>query len=94
MNTRMKDHYIRKDLIQAKHIIEEIDVPSVEIQNISKGSSVLQESTSAGIDTNMVTSLACVTRRGLLNLVHPKSISWKLVKYTCKIIPYVASQVI
>ena len=41
----------------------------------------------------MVTSLACVTRRGsLLNVVHPKHISCKLVKSTHKIIPYAANQ--
>ena len=55
----------------------------------------MQESTSAGIAINMVTSLACVTRRGsLLNVVHPKHISCKLVKSTSKIYCYAASQVI
>ena len=85
----------KKDLIQTICIIEEIYVTSVEILSIHKGSSVLQESTGAGIAINMVTSVACATgRENLLNLVHPKHISCKQVKYTCKTILYVACWVI
>ena len=34
VNTRIKDHPTSQDLIQARHIKEEIDVPSVEILNM------------------------------------------------------------
>ena len=55
----------------------------------------MQESTSAGIAINMVTSVACVTRRGsLLNQAHPKHISCKQVKSTHKTIPYVVGWLI
>ena len=53
IKTRMKDHPLRKNLIQTRHIKEEIDVPSVVILNTLKVSSVLQESANAEIVRDM-----------------------------------------
>ena len=47
MNTRIKDHPTSQNLIQARHIKEEIDVPSVEILNMLTVLNVLQESFNA-----------------------------------------------
>ena len=95
MNTRIKDHSTSQDLIQARHIKEEIDVPSVEILNILKVLNVLQESFNARPSINMDTLLACVLRRRYPSSQEtPRHISCKEEWYMCNKIQYAANQVI
>ena len=54
MNTRIKDHHLRKNLIKVKHTKEEINAQSVVIQSTLKVSSVLLESSSGRPAVNMV----------------------------------------
>ena len=95
MNTRIKDHPTRKNLIQTKDIKEEIDVPSVMIQSTEKALSVLQGSSSIRPVINMVILQACATKSNhLLGQETPRHISFKQEWSTPKKIPYLASQVI
>ena len=79
VNTEMKDHPLRKNLIQAKHTKEEIDVQRVVIQSTLKVSSVLLWSSSARPAVNMVILPVCATKcRYLLYQGTPRHISCKL----------------
>ena len=95
MNTRIKDNPTSQDLIQARHIKEEIDVPTVEILNMLKVLNVLQESFNARPSINMGTLLACAIKRSyLLSEETPRHISCKWEWYMHKKTQYVTSQVI
>ena len=74
----MKDHPLRKSLIQAKHTKEGIDVQSVVVQGTLKVSSVLLGSYSTRPAANMVISQACATKNNhLLSQAAPRHISCK-----------------
>ena len=96
VNTRIKDHPTSQDLIQTRHMKEEIDAPGLEILNMLKVLNVLQESFNARPAINMGTLSACATgRRYLSSQEIPRHISckWDWYMYKKKI-QYVASQVI
>ena len=95
VNTKIKDHPIRKNLIQAKHIKEEIGVQSIVVLNTLKVSSVLLESSSVRPAVNMVILQACAMKRKfLLGQGTPRHTSCKEEWSTCKKIPHAASQMI
>ena len=63
VNTIIKYHHTRRELILTKLIKEKIGVQSVVIQSIQKVSSVLPGSSSARPTINMVILQACAARR-------------------------------
>ena len=74
VNTRIKDHPLRKCLIQAKHTKEETDVQSVVIESTLKVSGVLLGRSSARPAVNMVifTSL-CYKKQSSFKSRNPKA---------------------
>ena len=90
MSTRIKYYPTIQDLIQTRHIKEEVDVPGVELLKLLKVLNVLQESFNARPAINMDTLLGCAIRRRYLpSQETQRHISFKQEWYMCKKIQYV-----